>query len=72
MKVTVTGTGFAPGVGTTTFKFGSALATGVECSAYTKCVATSPKHAAGVVEVKANVNKVASPKDPPADQFTYS
>jgi hypothetical protein len=70
-KVTITGSGFALGAGATTFKFGSAIATGVECSSHRSCIAFSPKHAAGVVEVKAKVNGLASPKDPPADQFTY-
>jgi hypothetical protein len=70
-KVTITGTGFALGAGATTFKFGSALATGVDCSSHRSCTAVSPKHAAGIVEVKARVNGLASPKDPPADQFTY-
>jgi IPT/TIG domain/PKD domain len=71
-KVTISGVGFAPGVGATLFKFGSALASGVDCASHTQCVATSPKHTAGIVEVKATVNKLTSPKDPPADQFTYS
>jgi PKD domain/IPT/TIG domain len=71
-RVTVTGTGFAPGVGTTAIKFAGALATGVECSSHRICEATSPKHAAGVVEVRATVNKLTTPKDPAADQFTYS
>jgi hypothetical protein len=33
---------------------------------------TSPKHIEGTVEVKVTVNKVASPKAPPGDDFTYS
>ena len=32
----------------------------------------SPPHAAGTVDVKATVNKAASAKNAPADQFTYS
>ena len=70
-QVTITGTGFAPGAGATSFKFGSVPATGVECSSHTTCIAVSPKHAVGTVEVKALVNRLPTPKDPPADQFAY-
>jgi len=69
--VTVTGTGFAPGTATI-FKFGTAKASSVNCTSSTTCAATAPAHAAGKVDVKATVNKVASPKNVPADQFTYS
>jgi len=71
-KLTITGAGFAVGAGATVFKFGSALATGVECSSHTTCVAFTPKHAVALVEVRAKVNGVLSPKDPPADQFSFS
>jgi hypothetical protein len=32
----------------------------------------APKHEAAAVDVTATVNKVASPKSPPGDTFTYS
>ena len=70
-SVTVTGSGFALGAGTTKFKFGGVLASGVECSSHTSCIAVSPPHKAGTIEVKATVNALSSAKDPPADQFTY-
>jgi plastocyanin len=68
--VTITGTGFAPGK--TAFKFGGANATGVSCGSSTSCTAVSPKRAkAGKVDVVATVAGKSSPKNPPADQFTY-
>jgi alpha-tubulin suppressor-like RCC1 family protein len=71
-SVSVTGTGFAVGTSATRFKFGATLATSVNCSSSTTCTVVSPAHAAGTVDVKATVNKVASAKSRPADQFTYS
>jgi phospholipase C len=68
--VTITGTGFALGA-STTVHFGSALATNVECSAITTCVAVAPAHKAGSVDVKANVAGQASPQSS-ADQFIYN
>jgi hypothetical protein len=70
--VTVTGTGFATGTTGTIFKFGSVKAGGVNCSSTTSCTVVSPAHEAGTVDVKATVNKVASPKSAPGDQFTFS
>jgi len=71
-SVTITGAGFALGSSATTIKFGSVKSASVNCVSSTECTATAPAHAAGTVEVTATVSKVASPKDPPADQFTYS
>jgi len=71
-SVTVTGAGFAPGASGTTFKFGTAKASAVNCGSSTSCTLVSPPHAAGTVDVKATVNKAASAKNAPADQFTYS
>jgi hypothetical protein len=69
--VTITGAGFAPGK--TAFKFGSAKATGVSCGSSTSCTAVSPKRTkAGKVDVVATVAGKSSPKNPPADQFTYA
>jgi phospholipase C len=70
--VTVTGTGFVPGSAGTNFVFGSTKASGVNCSSSTTCTVVAPKQEAGTVDVKATVNKVTSPKNSPADAFTYS
>lgn len=70
--VTVTGSGFALGTTATVFKFGSAKATGVNCSSATSCTLTAPAHEAGTVEVRATVNKLTSGKEAPGNQFTYS
>jgi hypothetical protein len=69
--VTITGSGFVTAKGATTFKFGTAKATEVECSSSTSCTATAPAHAAGTVDVKATVNKASSPKNI-GDHFTYA
>jgi hypothetical protein len=71
-KVTITGTGFALGSIATSFLFGTTKGTSVNCTTTTECTVISPAHSAGKVDVKATVNKVASPKNSPADQFTYS
>jgi alpha-tubulin suppressor-like RCC1 family protein len=70
--VTISGTGFALGKTATVFKFGTPKATSVECASSTTCTAVTPAHAVGPVDVKATVNKVSSPKNAPADQFTYN
>jgi hypothetical protein len=71
-SVTVTGTGFALGTTATIFKFGLTKARSVNCTSTTTCAAVSPAHEAGTVDVKATVHSVSSPKNPPADHFTYS
>jgi acyl-homoserine-lactone acylase len=71
--VTITGTGFAPGAGTTAIEFGTKDATSVNCSSMTSCTAVSPAHkAAGSVDVHARVNGKRSPSAGPAGEFTYS
>jgi len=70
--VTVTGAGFAPGATATTIKFGLTKATTVDCASSTECTVVTPKHAVGTVDVTATVNALISPKNPPADSFTYS
>jgi alpha-tubulin suppressor-like RCC1 family protein len=70
-SVTITGAGFAVGVGTTTFKFKSKLATEVDCTTATSCTAVSPANKAGTVEVIAEVGKLKSAANPPGDSFTY-
>jgi hypothetical protein len=70
--VTVTGTGFALGTKATVIKFGTTAGKSFNCTSSTTCTVVAPAHAAGKVDVKATVNKVASPKSIPADQYTYS
>jgi hypothetical protein len=70
--VTVTGTGFALGSTATTFKFATTYITSVQCTSITSCTIVLPAHKAGTVELRATVSKLTSPKDPPADQFSYS
>jgi phospholipase C len=69
-SVTVTGSGFALGAGTTTFRFATSLATNAECQTISSCTVTAPAHKAGAVDVKAVVSGQSSPKSA-ADQFTY-
>jgi alpha-tubulin suppressor-like RCC1 family protein len=71
-SVTITGTGFIPGTTGTAFNFGTTKATSVSCVSSVECTAVAPAHVAGTVDVKAVVTKVASPKNVPGDQFTYS
>jgi len=71
-SVTVTGTGFGPGNTATVFKFGTTKATSVDCTSTTECTVLSPAHAAGVVDVKATVDKATSSTSRPADEFSYS
>jgi hypothetical protein len=71
-SVTVTGTGFALGTTATTFAFGSTAAASVNCTSITTCTVVSPAHALGTVDVKATVSKQVSPKNSPADQFSFN
>jgi len=70
-NVTITGAGFATGKAATVFKFGSKLATEVECTTDTSCTAVAPANKAGTVEVTAAVGKLKSPANPPGGSFTY-
>jgi hypothetical protein len=70
-SVTVTGTGFAVGTGTTIVKFGGSKSTSVTCPSTTSCTAISPKHLAGTVYVLVTVNGATSAKVLSGDQFTY-
>jgi hypothetical protein len=71
-SVTVSGSGFAPGAGATSFLFGGAMGGSVLCNSSTSCTfLTPPAKKAGVVEVVAAVGKLKSAKVPPGDQFTY-
>ncbi|HWX96422.1 MAG TPA: IPT/TIG domain-containing protein [Solirubrobacteraceae bacterium] len=69
-SLTVTGTGFAPGTTATSFKFALSPAASVNCSSLTECTVVSPPHKAGLVDLRATVSKIVSPKTA-ADQFTY-
>jgi len=69
--VTVTGSGFVTGATGTLFKFGTAKGTAATCASTTTCTVTAPAHAVGPVDVIATVNKVAGPKNPATDTFTY-
>jgi hypothetical protein len=70
-SVTISGSGFALGAATT-FKFAAGIATSVNCASTSSCTAVSPPRAkAGTVDVKAKVGTLGSPKNVPADQFTY-
>jgi len=68
--VSISGTGFSAANGATTVRFGASLATGVNCSSSTSCVATSPA-GSGTVHVTATVNGLTSATSA-ADQFTYT
>jgi hypothetical protein len=70
-SVSVTGAGFAPGSGTTSFKFGKALATSVTCTSSTSCTAVSPAGKSGTVDVTAIVGKAKGKKSPPGDHFSF-
>ena len=70
-SVTITGSGFALG-SATSFLFGKALATNVNCSSATSCTATTPPgKKAGTVDVLAKIAGVKGQKNPPGDHFTY-
>jgi len=68
-SVTITGSGFAPGA--TIIHFGVTAAKNVLCSSSEQCTATSPKHEAATVDVRAIVHKVTSAKTS-ADRYTYT
>ncbi len=60
-SVTITGAGFAVGAGAIAFKFGSKLATGVECASTTSCTAITPAgKKPATVQVSAAVGKLKS------------
>jgi alpha-tubulin suppressor-like RCC1 family protein len=71
-SVTVSGSGFAPGSGATSFLFGKVAGGSVLCSSSTSCtVVTPPGKKVGVIEVVAAVGKAKSALSPPGDQFSY-
>jgi hypothetical protein len=69
--VRVNGTGFVPGEGATSFKFGSAEAGHVECLSTSECTMISPASRRKVtLDVRAKSNKRSSAKVE-ADRFTF-
>jgi IPT/TIG domain len=70
-SVTVTGTGFAVGVGLTSFSFHAIPASEVECIALTICTLVTPPHKAGTVPVTAAVGEYKT-KQPMAAHFVYT
>jgi hypothetical protein len=71
--VTVTGSGFAAGAGTTSFAFGKTAATVVECASSTQCTMIAPAASkATTVDVRASViGAKGTSKKSPADHYTY-
>jgi hypothetical protein len=69
-SVAILGSNFSTAAGATTITFGGTPATNVACSTTGTCTATSPAHAAGIVDVVVNVggqsNAITN-----ADKFTY-
>ncbi|MCW3068876.1 MAG: hypothetical protein JWL67_1501 [Solirubrobacterales bacterium] len=71
-SVTVSGSGFAPGVGGTIVKFGTKLGGSVECSSTTTCTVVAPAATkAATVDVTAKAGGKTSAKTA-ADHYTYS
>ncbi len=73
IEVTVTGSGFEPGAGGTTFAFGKNPATAVECASSTVCTMLTPaafKAKKGTVKVQAKVAGKGS-SAAPAATFVY-
>jgi alpha-tubulin suppressor-like RCC1 family protein len=71
-SVMVTGAGFLKGTKGTQFRFGTVLAPSLNCTSTTSCKVTTPPHADGTVDVKANVKGIGSLRNRPGDQLTYS
>lgn len=70
-SVSIWGSGFAVGAGTTSFLFGKAAATSVYCSSSGYCTATVPSSSKrGNVTVAASVASAKSKKGP-GEQYTY-
>ncbi len=70
-SVTITGAGFAVSPVVTKFRFGKSRAVVGECESTTRCTVFSPAGEAGAVDVKALVSGAVSPRDAPADRFTF-
>jgi hypothetical protein len=71
--VTVTGTGFLPGAGMTSFKFGGMFGTSVNCASTTTCTVVTPAVTkAATIDVLAAVGKLKSKPAPPGDRYTFN
>ncbi len=71
-KVTITGSGFAPGEGSTAFKFKREPAAFVECSSTTECTMIAPPDTKEqTVKIKATANGRNSSAKDPGDEYTY-
>jgi hypothetical protein len=71
-SVTITGSGFAPGMGATTLKFGTKLGSFVECPSTTTCTVVAPATAKAVtVDITAKAGGKTSALSA-ADRYTYS
>jgi hypothetical protein len=69
--VRVTGTGFVPGEGSTSFKFGRAYATYVECASSSECTMITPAATRdGTIGVRAKSGRSSSAPSS-ADDYTY-
>jgi hypothetical protein len=70
--ITVTGSGFASGGGTS-FKLGNLEAASSSCSSSTTCTVVTPSsRKATSVDVRATVDKLTSSTNAPADRFSYT
>ena len=70
--MTVTGSGYAPGEGTTGFVFGKGLATDVECASTTECTLLTPSDAkVQTVKVKGVVGANKGTGKEPAAVYAY-
>jgi alpha-tubulin suppressor-like RCC1 family protein len=69
--VAVLGTGFAPGLGATVFKFGTAQASSVSCESTTSCTFVTPAKKPGSYDAAAIVAGLKSKANPPSDLFTF-
>jgi hypothetical protein len=72
LGVTVAGSGFQPGTGTTVFRFGIGHATGVSCSSSSLCTLTTPSATVtGTIDVIVTAGGISSIRTP-GDHFTYN
>ncbi len=70
--VTITGSGFAYGEGSTVFEFKHEAATFVECSSTTECTMIAPPSTKALtVKVKATAGGRSSSAKDPGDEYTY-
>jgi len=69
-KVTITGSGFLPIAGADMAEVGTKLVAAT-CTSTTKCTITTPKHAAGTVDIRVTAEDFALSAVSSADKFTY-